>query len=236
MAGDAQVVHRDLALLDQRTGAPAAPVDDLLVGEHGQIDRIPVHDAGLLVGDALLEHAQEQPLVPLVVVGVAGGQLTRPVDGQAQRLQLALHVGDVVARPLGRRHAVGHGGVLGRQAESVPAHGLQHVAALHAHEAREHVADGVVAHMAHVQPARGVGKHGQAVEFLAGRVFVGDKGALRVPVSLRAAFDSGRVVTFLHHASLHDPAEPRTSRPCAPARRSGPRPAGSAAARPCPTS
>ena len=69
-------------------------------------------------------------------------------------LQLALHVGDVVARPLRRRHAVLHRRVLGRQAERVPAHGLQHVVALHAHEAREHVADGVVAHVAHVQPAR----------------------------------------------------------------------------------
>ena len=50
--GDAQEVHRDLALLDQRAGAPAAAVDHLLVGEHGLVDRIPVDDAGLLVGDA----------------------------------------------------------------------------------------------------------------------------------------------------------------------------------------
>ena len=34
---------RQLALLDQRAGAPAAAVDHLLVGEHGLIDRIPVH-------------------------------------------------------------------------------------------------------------------------------------------------------------------------------------------------
>ena len=70
-------------------------------------------------------------------------------------LQLPLHVGDVVAGPLRRRHAVRHRRVLGRQTERVPAHRLQHVAALHAHEARQHVADGVVAHVPHVQaPAR----------------------------------------------------------------------------------
>ena len=34
---DLQVVARDLALLDQRAGAPAAALDDLLVGEHGLV-------------------------------------------------------------------------------------------------------------------------------------------------------------------------------------------------------
>ena len=65
VVGDPQVVHRDLALFDRRAGAPAAAVDHLLVGEHRLVDRVPVDDAGLLVGDALLEHLQEQPLVPL---------------------------------------------------------------------------------------------------------------------------------------------------------------------------
>ena len=66
---DLQVVAGDLALLDQRAGAPAAAVDHLLVGEHGLVDRIPVDDLGPPLGDAGLEHLQEQPLVPLVVAG-----------------------------------------------------------------------------------------------------------------------------------------------------------------------
>ncbi len=45
VVGDAQEIHRDLALLHRRAGAPAASVDHLLVGEHGLVDRIPVHDA-----------------------------------------------------------------------------------------------------------------------------------------------------------------------------------------------
>ena len=44
---DLEVVHRDFALLDQRAGAPAAAVDDLLVGEHGLVHGIPVDHAGL---------------------------------------------------------------------------------------------------------------------------------------------------------------------------------------------
>ncbi len=83
VVGDPQVVHRDLALFDQRVGAPAAAVDHLLVGEHGLVDRVPVDDAGLLVGDALFQHLQEQPLVPAVVLRLAGRDLARPVDCQA---------------------------------------------------------------------------------------------------------------------------------------------------------
>ena len=147
---DAQVVHRDFALLDRRAGTPALAVDHLLVGQDGLVDRVPVDDAGLLVGDPGLQHAQEEPLVPAVVVRPAGGDLARPVEGEAKRLQLPLHVRDVVVGPLRRRHAVLHGGVFGRQAERVPAHRLQNVVPAHAHEPRKHVADRVVAHVAHV--------------------------------------------------------------------------------------
>src|SRR5690606_16878047 len=68
--GDAQVVAGDLALLDQRAGTPAAPVDDLFVGQHRLVDRVPVDYLGLAVGNALFEHLQEQPLVPFVVLRI----------------------------------------------------------------------------------------------------------------------------------------------------------------------
>ena len=133
----------------------------------------------LRVGDALLAHAQEEPLVPAVVVRRAGGDLARPVDGEAQRLELLLHVGDVVPRPLRRRHAVGHGGVLRGQAEGVPAHGLQDVEALHAQEVVERVVDRVVAHVPHVQLARRVGEHAHVVVLGLGGCVGRDEG-LRV--------------------------------------------------------
>ncbi len=40
--GDAEEPLGELAALDQRAGAPAAPVDHLLIGEHGVVDRVPV--------------------------------------------------------------------------------------------------------------------------------------------------------------------------------------------------
>ncbi len=131
---DAQVVHRDFALLDGSARAPSLAVDHLLVGEHGLVDRVPVDDAALAVGDALLQHLQEEPLVPLVVLGRAGREFARPVDGPAHGETLPLHVGDVLVRPLRGSDAVFDRRVLGRQAERIPSHRHQRVLAVHARD------------------------------------------------------------------------------------------------------
>src|SRR5690606_26533608 len=102
ISGDLEVVHRDFALLDQRARTPAAAVDDLLVGQYGLVDRLPVHGTVLAIDHPLFEQAGEQPLLPAVVVRLAGGDFAGPVDGQAQRFQLGLHVGDVLVGPFGR--------------------------------------------------------------------------------------------------------------------------------------
>jgi hypothetical protein len=95
-------------------------------------------------------------------------------------------------------------GVLRRHAEGVPAHRVQHGVAARAHEAGDHVAHGVVAHVAHVDAPRGVGEHLEDVVFLA-RGFPGGGGpgegvggraedALGVPGGLPAGFGLAGVV------------------------------------------
>src|SRR5690606_22697381 len=201
---DAQVVAGDFTLFHQRPGTPAAAVDDLLVGEHGLVDRIPVDDLGLAVGDALFEHLQEQPLVPFVVGRVAGAHFARPVDRQPHRLHLLFHVGDVVVGPFGRGDAGFHGGVLGRHAEGVPTHGHEDVVSAHAQLAGHHVVDGVVAHVTHVELAAGVGQHRAGVELGLGRavresgVFGDAVDVALAPVGLGFGFDLVRDVAFLH--------------------------------------
>jgi hypothetical protein len=74
IGGDAEEIHGDVAFLDQGTGAPAAAVDDLFVGEHRVVDRVPVHRGHLFIDQAFFEQAGEQPLLPAVVVRLAGGQ------------------------------------------------------------------------------------------------------------------------------------------------------------------
>ena len=93
-------------------------------------------------------------------------------------------------------HAAFAGGVLGRQAERVPAHRMHDREAARPLVAGDHVAQGVVAHMAHVDLAAGIGKHLQHVVFrLAVRrhIFHAEAGAFG-PGLLPFRFGGGEVV------------------------------------------
>ena len=124
--GDLEEPLRQLALLDQRARAPAAAVDHLLVGEHGLVDRVPVHLRLLALDQAGAQKIEEHLLLVLVIGRIAGRDLAAPVERQPHGLELLLHRRDVVVGPrLGMDLAL-HGGVLGRHAEGVPAHRMQH--------------------------------------------------------------------------------------------------------------
>ena len=194
VVGDAQEPLRDLALFDQRAGAPAAAVDHLLVGQHGLVDRIPVHHRVLAIGQALAHQPGEHALLVHVVVRRAGGELARPVDGVTQRLELAAHVVDVGVGPLRRRHLVLDRRVLGRQAECIPTHRLQHVVPGHALVAADHVADGVVAHVAHVQRTGRIRQHRQAVVLGLVGSLVDLEGARTVPERLGGGLHGAGIV------------------------------------------
>ena len=93
------------------------------------------------------------------------------------------------------------GGVFRRQAEGVPADGMENVAAAHALEARDGVAHGVVAHVAHVQVAGGIGEHLQQVVLGAGVVGAELEELALVPEALPLGLD-GFVVVVGHGAEL----------------------------------
>ncbi len=175
--------------------APARAVDHLLVGEHGLVGRAPVDRRPPAIGDALLEHAQEQPLVPAVVVGQAGGDLAVPRVADAEALQLPLHVRDVGERPRLGVELVLDRGVLGRQAERVPAERVQHVEALHPLQAGDDVADHVVADVADVGVSRGIREHLEAVELRPRPIDLDLEGAGSGPARLPFLLDGlGRVI------------------------------------------
>ncbi len=165
----------------------------------------PVLRGLLAVHQALLEEAQEELLLPAVVFGRAGGEFAPPVVRVAQAAQLAAHVVDVGKGPLGGMRAVLDGGVFRRQPEGVPAHGVQHVEALHALEAGHHVADGIVAHVPHVDVARRVGEHLQHVVLGLVGVVVAVEGAAFFPDALPFGFDGLGIVfhaAFGFHAAM----------------------------------
>ena len=165
IVGDLEEPLRQFALLDDRAGPPAAPVHHLLVGEHGMVDRVPVHLGFLARDQSRPEEIQEQLLLMLVVSGIAGRDLARPVERQTHGFELRAHRVDVGIGPARRMRLVLHRSVFGGHAESVPAHRMQHVVAPRAPEPRHYVAHRVIADMAHVNAAGGVGKHFEHVIF-----------------------------------------------------------------------
>ena len=179
--GDPEVPLGEHAPLDRRAGAPALALDHLLVGQHGIVDGIPVDPRFLAVGESGLPEVEEHLLLVAIVGRVAGRELAAPVERQAHHLELRLHGGDILVDPFLGMDLLLHRRVLGRQAEGVPAHGVQHVEAAGALVAGDHVALGVVAHVAHMDAPRRVGEHLEHVVFGARTVHPGTEGLALVP-------------------------------------------------------
>ena len=130
VGGDLEEPLLQLALLDLRARAPAAALGiDLLVRQHGLIDRIPVDQRLGAVGQALLIQQLEQPLVPLIVIRRAGGDLAAPIVHNAGDVERTFGLGDIAIGPLARVALGLDRGVLGRQAKSIPAERMQHIIA-----------------------------------------------------------------------------------------------------------
>ena len=150
---------------------PTAPIDHLLVGKHGSVDGTPIHSRLFSVGEVLLPHLDEEPLIPPVVLRVARRKLPLPCVRKAQPSELGLHVLDIRSSPILRMLAVFEGGVFRRQTERVPPDGMKHIESAHLLEARDDISNGVVAHMPHMDFARRVGQHFEAVVLRTFRVF-----------------------------------------------------------------
>ena len=188
---DAEEPLRQLAPLHQGARPPAAPVLHLLVGEHGHVDGVPVHHRVLAVDETLLEEIEEERLLLAVIFGIAGREHPAPVEREAERLHLLHHRVDVVVGPgLGmptRRHR----GVLGRHAERVKPHRVQHVMPGRPLVARHHVAHRVVADMADMNTPGRIGEHLEHVVFRLVAGAAGFEAAGLVPGILPFRLDLG---------------------------------------------
>ena len=200
VVGDAEEPLVHLAADDDVAGALALAVDDLLVGEHGLAGGAPVDGGRSAVGEALLVHLEEEPLVPGVVVRLAGDDLPVPVVDRAHRAELVAHAVDVPHRPDGRVDAAVDRGVLRRKTERVEPHGVEDVVAAHAHEAGVGVGWGHGVPVADVEVAGGVGVHGEGVPPGAGVVVVHLVEVVVGPPLLPLAVYLARVVAERGHA------------------------------------
>ncbi|CAB4931797.1 unannotated protein [freshwater metagenome] len=169
-------VHRGLV----QVGQPVQ-VDDLAALDLGQLGPGPVEGvgvgltgAGVQLGDQVLdrpglagdrvepraEDLGEDPLGPLVVARVDGGEGAAGVVVDAQAAQLRGDRRDVGLGGDARVLTGLHRELLGRQPEGVEAHRVQHVVPVHAQEPAGHVGAQVAQRVADVQPGtRGVRKH-----------------------------------------------------------------------------
>ena len=184
VVGDLEVPLGQLLLLDDGPAALARAVDDLLVREHRLVVGAPVDRALTAVRQTALVHLLEQPLVPLVVVGVGCVQPARPVERDAVGVHARDLLLDVLVRPLAGVRPALDGRVLSRQSEGVPPDRMQYVVAAMAPEPGDDVAVEVVLRVPHVQVARRVREHRQHVlprpqiTFVAGaeRIVLGPAG------------------------------------------------------------
>ena len=131
--------------------ALADAVDDLFIGKADFAAGAPVDGHGRLVCETVLVHLQEDPLRPLVVVGVGGIHATVPVKAVSQHLQLPGEIGNVFFCNDGRMDMILNRIVLGRQAERIVADRENDVVAVHPLFTGDNVDGGKGARMTHMQ-------------------------------------------------------------------------------------
>ena len=208
VVGDPEEPLLEVLRLDLVPAALAAAVDHLLVREDGLVVRAPLDRRLLAIGEAALVEAEEEPLRPAVVLGLVGGEDAVPVDRPAHALHLRADRRDVPLGHVARVAALADGGVLRRQAERVEAHRAQDGGPVAAAELRDDLAEHVVAHVPHVELARGVREHLEHVRLGAhlgstGLTGIGDvEGALALPGLLPLGLDRLRVVPLHVHSSI----------------------------------
>src|SRR3989344_269504 len=99
---------------------------------------------------AFLKKQQEKPLGPLVVTGVGAVNFARPAVGKTHLHQLLFEVGDIFGYRFLRANSRLDSIIFGRQAESVPAHGVQNIIAAHSAVPGNGITYGVVAYVPHM--------------------------------------------------------------------------------------
>ena len=151
----------------------------------------------------MLEHLEEDPLRPLVVLRIGGVHAAIPIEAVAQHFQLLGEVLDVVLGNNGGMDMVLDGVVLRGQAEGIEADGEQNVIALHALLAGDDIHSREGAGMTHMQTLTGgIGELNESIEL--GALVAGDGGVGLglFPVGLPFLFNGRKIV--IHAASPYN--------------------------------
>ncbi len=202
--GNAQEPLLDLFFHHRRAATPADTSRRLFVRQDSLFLRTPVHRRLALVRQAAFQHFEKEPLVPFVIVGPVRGDFSPPVIAHAEALHLAFHVCNILFGPLTRLDAPLDRGLLGRLAETVPADRMQDIESAQPLVPGQGVADGVVAHVAHVQKAGWIRQHLERVKLGSRIVLTRFKGTRLNPTLLPFRFDVFGKIFLVHDSSVSD--------------------------------
>ena len=152
-----------------------------------------------------IEQQQEDALRPAEIARVGGGHLPLPIVGEAEHLQLAAEIGDVLFGGGAGMGAGFFGMLFGGEPEGVPAHGVHDAGALHAMVAADDVGGRVAFGVPDVQAvAAGVGEHVQHVQLAILGELRARERAVRFPKLLPFWLDNGRIIAR-HGEWLQEP-------------------------------
>ncbi len=192
---------RQFTLLNKCAGAPAASINHLLIGENGLINGIPIDLRGLAINQTVLQEVEKHSLLMLVIGRIAGRDFTVPIERKPHAFKLRAHGCYIGVSPCRRMGFVGHGCIFCWHAERVPTHRMQDIETACALIARYHVTHGVIAHMAHMNAARWIGKHFKDVVFWSRIVVFRTKKFFCVPDLLPFPLSFAGVVTLGSHVN-----------------------------------
>ena len=179
----------------RRAAALAHALDYFLVGKHALAAGAPVHGHGRLIRQSVFVELEENPLGPLIIIGVRGIDDPIPVEGIAQHMELTGKVLDILPGYDGRMDMVFDCKVLGGQTKGVEADGEQYVFALHALFPGNGVHCRVGTGMPYMQTcAGGVGKLHQCIEFFLIRAVFRGKHLAVSPDLLPFLFDGSKII------------------------------------------
>ncbi len=160
VGGDPEHPLPDALARHLRVAAIALAVLHFLVRQSGLAGGTPIDGHVRLVGEPALEQLEENPLGPAEIVGRARGKFAVPVVGESERLDLGTEAFNVRHRGDRRMGARLYGVVLGREAEGVETHGMEHVVPAHAQEAAVDVRGRIALGMSDVEAGPGwIGEH-----------------------------------------------------------------------------
>ena len=146
-----------------------------------------------------MKQLQENPLSPFIVIHIRGIDLPVPVKGIAEGVELALEPLDVVFRHHSRVDVILNCVILRGKSESVPAHGIEHVVALHSSLPCHNVKRRVRSRMPHVKPlSRRIRELNQRIIFRLGIIVRGFERLFVIPDLLPFALYFSVIVWYRH--------------------------------------